>query len=161
MTETKKKLIVKSHRDEIYNIESFIEEICDDYNIFNSYFSNILISAVEGFEIIINHIEKGKIDRRNITILFTSGKDGLKFEITSPIEIFDKKFLIDSLDNVDKDIQDSYLKIKYLSDEVNISEDRKSCEIVFYISSINFDKTIERQNLLENYFNIINISKKV
>ncbi len=153
-------IVIKSECEEIRKVESFAEQICDEYNIFNSYFGNILTALVECCEIIIDHIIKGKLDKREITIIFNSGKNGLMFEIKSPVEIFNINYLNEKLEDGEYKNRKKYLIIKYLSDQFTISENGKKCFITFYISSINYDKTTERNRLLSEYFEKISVKKK-
>lgn len=161
MVENKKEVKIKTEPEEIHKIENFIEEICDQYNIFNSYFGNILTAVVEGCEIIIEHIEKAQLDKRYITVSFHSKKDCLAFNIQSPVEIFKKEFLEEDFSDNEYDHRKKYLIIKYLSDDLEIFDNGKQCTVNFYISSINYDKTVERNTLLNEYFDKINLPKKV
>ncbi len=161
MVEKNKELIIKSEYDEISKVEKFVEQICDEYNIFNSYFGNILTVLVGCCEIIIDHVIKGKLDKRKISIFFNSAKNNLSFEIKSPIEIFNKDYLEETFEKDDYENRKKYLIIKYLSDECIISNKGKSFTVTFYISSINYDKTVERDKLLDEYFEKINVRKKV
>ncbi len=156
-----KQIVIRSEYEEISKIENFVEQICDEYNIFNSYFGNILTALVGCCEIIIDHIIKGKLDKREIKIAFSSAKNGLNFEIKSPIEIFNNKYLEETFEKDDYENKKKYLIIKYLSDEFIISNSGKNCVITFYISSINYDKTVERDKLLDEYFEKISVKKKV
>jgi len=161
MVEKQKEITVKTEKSEIHRIEGFVEEICDQYNIFNSYFANINNAVIECYEIIYNHIVNAESEKREVTILFYSGRNHLTFKLISPVEVFKKGFLAESPEEYNNDIQKQYIIMKYLSDDINISDDGKFCEISFYISSINYDKTIERNTLIKEYFNKINITKKV
>ncbi len=161
MVEKKKEISICAGKGEIYKIETFVEEICDQYNIFNHYFANIITSLVESVEIVNDFVSKTGEDVGHINIYFSSGRNGLTFTVKTGVGIFARKFLDEEVNDSDNDIQKHYLIIKYLGDEINISDDGKSCSIVFYISSINYDKTIERERLLQEYFNKIYITKKV
>lgn len=161
MVEMQKEITVKTEKEEINRIEGFVDEICDQYNIFNSYFANINNAVIECFEIIYNHIVNAGLEKREVTILFYSGRNHLTFRLISPIEVFKKEYLSESAEGYNNDIQKPYIIMKYLSDDINISPDSKVCEISFYISSINYDKTIERNTLVNEYFDKINTTKKV
>ncbi|GEM_PF-4500814 len=161
MVEKQKEISVKTEKQEINRIEGFIEEICGHYNIFNSYFANINNTVIECFEIIYNHIINAELGKREVTILFYSGKNHLTFKLIAPVEVFKKEMLSPTPDEHENDIQKQYMIMKYLSDHLSISDDEKSCEISFYISSINYDKTIERNKFISEYFDKINTTKKV
>ena len=51
----KEKLILESKPENISSVERFVEEICDYYNINDTYFGNILIALTEAFNNSLTH----------------------------------------------------------------------------------------------------------
>jgi len=137
---------------EINKLERFIEEICDYYNINNEYFGNILLATTESANILLaldDNPNKGKI-----SIGFERTPKGLVFHIklTNP-EINSEK----EKDFLDNEIRKHKLSkeifiIRALTDEITISIDGKSIRLVFYVSSINYEKSLQRINKLKEYF---------
>jgi len=137
---------------EINKLERFIEEICDYYNINNEYFGNILLATTESANILLaldDNPNKGKI-----SIGFERTPKGLVFHIklTNP-EINSEK----EKDFLDNEIRKHKLSkeifiIRSLTDEITISIDGKSIRLVFYVSSINYEKSLQRINKLKEYF---------
>ncbi len=162
MIDNNKEVTLNSKQSEIIKLEAFIEDICDQYKIFNSYFANIATSIINSFEVIVEHIEKADLEDTEIKIFFRSSKNCLTFEILSQHEVFDVNFHEKSLSELSGNgMIQQLMTVKYLSDEFKIEEDGKKCIIDFHISSINYDKTIERNKHIEDYFKKINIPKKV
>jgi serine/threonine-protein kinase RsbW len=138
---------------EIHKLERFIEEICDFYNINNEYFGNILLATTESANILLalnENKEKGKI-----IIAFERTPKGLVFHIrisdhTTPKDKTDE--LLDNEIRKHKLSKEIFI-IRALTDEITISVDGKSIRLVFYVSSINYEKALQRINRLKEYFN--------
>jgi len=138
---------------EINKLERFIEEICDYYNINNEYFGNILLATTESTNILLSLNEnpsKGKV-----LIGFERSPKGLVFRIklNNP-ELNSEK----TEDFLDTEIRKHKLSkeifiIKALTDEITISVDGKSIKLIFYVSSINYEKSLQRISKLQEYFN--------
>ena len=137
---------------EINRVERFIEEICDYYNVNNEYFGNILLATTEAAEILLslnNVLEKGKL-----LIHFERSQKGLIFKIK----------LLEGPDRegADEDILDREIKkhklskeifiVKALADEITISLNGKAITMTFYISSMNYEKSLKRINKLKEYW---------
>jgi len=138
---------------EINKLERFIEEICDYYNINNEYFGNILLATTESTNILLSlnaNPSKGKV-----LIGFERSPKGLVFRIklNNP-ELNSEK----TEDFLDTEIRKHKLSkeifiIKALTDEITISVDGKSIILIFYVSSINYEKSLQRISKLQEYFN--------
>jgi len=145
--------ITISGSKEINKLERFVEEICDSYNINNEYFGNILLATTESANILLainNSKEKGKV-----CIGFERTPKGLVFHIV----LVNNEINTNSTEDLlDKEIRKHKLSkeifiIKALTDEITISIDGKSIRLVFYVSSINYEKSLQRINKLREYFN--------
>lgn len=161
MVEKERKLYVAIDKDGIHKIEGFIEEICDDFNIFNSYFGNILMAVVEACEN--SFILIDKTESNELLINFWSEKNKLVFNIQGKKEAYVKKIDFDKLDiegNAINDDTKSGLIIKMLSDEVEIDDKNNAVRLTFYISSINYDTSLRREKSIKEYFEKIKKSIK-
>ncbi|MCF8297510.1 MAG: ATP-binding protein [Saprospiraceae bacterium] len=153
MVKKLRKIEFKSTEENLHLVEKFVEEICDDYNIYNSYFGNIIIALTEATTNAIFHGNKGD-NFKTVIITFESKKIGLTFMVEDQGEGFDYKNIPDptdiTIENSEKLGKGIFL-IKSLADEVNFYENGKVIEIIFKIASINNETTIERINMLKAY----------
>ena len=146
-----RELVITGHK-EISKLERFVEEICEYYNVSNDYFGNILLAATEAAEILFSLNESADSDR--ITINFDRNRKGMVFKIKL---IDDCQKNTEQEDFLDREIRRHQLSkeiyiIKALTDEITISIDAKSIILVFYISSMNFEKSLYRINQLKEYW---------
>lgn len=127
------KITLKNQEKQFWKIERFVEEIADEYNIFNSYYSNILISLVE------------IADRQEeITIHFGSGKKGLIFTV-----------IVENKDNIND--QDLEFLLSKITDEFHVTANQ--IEIVFSINSINKELSSNRQKKFREYVRGVGVKK--
>jgi hypothetical protein len=144
-------LVITGHK-EISKLERFVEEICEYYNVNNDYFGNILLATTEAADILFSLNESG--DNESLEIQFDRNKKGLIFKIK--LESGKNKDA-DSEDLLDREIRRHKLSkdifiIKALADEITISVNAKSIILVFYVSSMNFEKSLYRINQLKEYW---------
>jgi hypothetical protein len=155
MIQKERKLVVAVNARGIHEIEGFIEVICDDFNIFNSYFGNIMMTILEASENGFVFLEDND-ENKKIEIKFWSERNKLVFEICGKNDVYVKKIDIKkvSIDNPEgnKDDNDSMMIIKMLADEVEIDHNNNSIKMVFYISSINYNTSIQREKSINEYF---------
>ena len=145
--------LVITGQKEIVKLERFVEEICDFYNINNEYFGNILLATTEAAGILFSLNESA--DCGHIAISFDRNPKGLVFKIKLSGE---EGKAIDSEDILDREIRKHKLSrdifiIKALTDEITISVNAKSIILVFYVSSMNYEKSLQRINELKEYWN--------
>lgn len=153
MISDKLQLIFPSLPENIHQVEKFVEDICDEYNINNTYFGNILVALTEAVENAIVH-GNNKNPEKNVEIIFVSKPEGLSFTIKDEGKGFDINQIPDPTDlNVNPDEQKGrgIFLIKSLADEVNFLKNGKGVEILFKISSINNEIAVDRINQLKNY----------
>ena len=152
MISEKLQLIFPSVPENIHRVEKFVEDICDEYNINNTYFGNILVSLTEALENAIQHGNKSDPEK-NITILFESQPKGLMFQVSDEGSGFDTGNIPDATDivgNPDKKGTGLFL-IKTLADEVTFKNNGSTIQIMFYISSINQQMSIDRIHQLNSF----------
>ena len=154
--------IVIRGRAEIAKLEKFVEEICDYCNVNNEYFGNILLATTEaaGILLSINEAE----GRNALEIRFDHGSKGLVFHIrlagtTESTE--DQEDILEREIRRHKLSRDIFI-VKALADEITISVNAKNIVLVFYVSSMNYEKSLLRINELKEYWkrNQVAIPKK-
>jgi len=153
MISEKLQLIFPSIPENIHQVEKFVEDICDEYNINNTYFGNILVALTEAVENAMVHGNKNN-PTKNVEITFVSKPEGLSFTIKDEGDGFDINQIPDPTDlNVDPDEIKGrgIFLIKSLADEVNFLTKGKGVEMLFKISSINNEIAIDRINQLKSY----------
>lgn len=159
MIEKSKSIVLFSKKVMIHEVEGFVEDICDEFNIFNSYFGNILLCVTEAFQNARVHGNKNDETKR-IKITFESLPLGLYFRIEDEGEGFNfEPYLDQDFFPEENSSGNGLFLIKSLSDELHFYNNGKCIEIVFYISSINLDKLIERVKHLDGYFKKSEVEK--
>jgi len=151
-----RKLEFKSLKQNIHLIEKFVDEICDDFNIFNSYFGNIIIALTEAVTNAIIHGNKNN-PLKKVIVTFKSKSTGLSFSVEDEGDGFNFNNIPDPTEVTDikiEDTQKGLFLIKSLADEVHFYESGRIVEIVFKVSSINNDITLERINQLNQYSSV-------
>ncbi len=149
-------LILPSLPENINQVEKFVEDICDEYNINNTYFGNILVALTEAFENAMVH-GNGKDPVKKVHIIFTHKPEGLSFIVKDEGKGFDINQISDPTD-INSDTDESkgrgIFLIKSLADEVKFLGNGSTVEILFKISSINSEMAIDRINQLKKYSGI-------
>lgn len=138
-------------KSEIFKLERFIEEICDYHNINNDYFGNILLASTEAANILLSL--SGDKQQAFLIISFEKTMKGFTFKL---------KFSGDDFSNDDENFLKQEIRkhklakeifiIKALADEVTISLKGESITLTFYVSSMNYEKSLTRINKLKEYW---------
>ncbi len=141
-------------KQEFNRLERFVEEICDYYNINNEYFGNILLATTEAADILITLGQE--TENEALTIRFDRNKKGLIFRIRIGNQGNSKE---ESEDLLEKEIRRHRLSkeiyiVRALADEITISLSGKSVVLVFYVSSMNYEKSLYRIDKLKDYWNV-------
>jgi hypothetical protein len=146
-----RELVIKEHK-EINKLERFVEEICDYYNINNEYFGNIQLATTEAVGILfsLNDFSGDGF----VSISFDRKPNGLMFKIKmggSDISLINSEDILDREIRKHKLSRDIFI-IKALADEITISVNARSIILVFYVSSMNYEKSLKRINELKEYW---------
>jgi serine/threonine-protein kinase RsbW len=145
-----KELKINSLQKNISQVEKFIEEICADNYITQSYFGNIMLAIEEAVKNAIIH--GNKLDSTKlVTIIFQRKRDGLNFIIEDEGEGFNPLEIPNPLDSVEINGNGVFL-IRSLADKVNYNTIGNKVELTFTISSINQETTLSRITQLKSYF---------
>lgn len=150
----KQELSIESGLHNLYKVEQLVEEISDFCNINNTYFGNILISLTEAVKNAIIHGNKEDINKK-VTVIFESRPSGLSFIVRDEGEGFDINTIPDPTNETEeegKKIKTGLYLIKSLSDVVNFKNKGSQIEIEFFISSINYQLSVDRSKALKAYF---------
>ena len=114
---------------------------------------NILLATTEAADILFSINDT--CDTGIIEILFDRNSKGFVFRIKLDT---DGNSVSESEEVLDKEIRRHKLSrdifiIKALTDEISISVNAKSIVLVFYVSSMNYEKSLQRINELKEYWN--------
>jgi len=149
-----KELTIPSNIDDLTRVEIFVEEICESYYITNSYYGNILVAILEAVKNAIIHGNK-KDRRKKVKIAFKSGTNGLCFTISDQGEGFDFRNVPNPLETDENNPERAgkgIFLIRSLADKVSYNTKGNLVEIVFSISSINQETSLDRISQVHRYF---------
>jgi len=149
----KSRITINSSKSQLYKVERFIEEICDRFNLSNSYFGNISIALMEAVDNAIKHGNSGD-ERREVVVDFESKPGELVFRVKDEGGGFDESEIKDPTEA--KTEEDAYrgrglFMIKALTDEVNFYDQGSSIELIFRIKGIAMDLDRDRKEMLKGY----------
>ena len=150
-----KELKISSTRESLTKVENFVEEICEAYYITNSYYGNILLAILEAVKNAIIHGNKNN-PAKQVKICFKSIQNGLCFRISDQGKGFDFKNVqnpLEAEDGLIENVGKGIFLIRSLADHVSYNSKGNVVEIVFLISSINQETTLNRISQLNKYFN--------
>ena len=148
-------LKIKSDINEIHEVEKFIEDICDYYNINNSYFGNIVVAVSEAVENSIVHGNK-QDPSKSINISFEANQKGIVFLIEDEGDGFNFENIPDPTDiqnNPEKKGTGIFL-IKSLTDEALFLNQGRKVQLQFNITSINREVFTRRMKHVDEYFKV-------
>jgi serine/threonine-protein kinase RsbW len=145
-----KQLTISSLQKNISQIERFVEEICDENYISANYFGNIMLAIEEAVKNAIVH--GNKIDgQKKVIITFQRKKDGLSFIIEDEGEGFNHQNIPNPIDSEDVSGNGIFL-MRSLADKLNFNAKGNQVELVFSVSSISQETTLNRISQLKKYF---------
>lgn len=150
----KESLSIDSRPENISQIERFVEEICDYYNINDTYFGNILIALTEAFNNALVHGNQNDPSRK-IHLVFESRPKGLCFTVTDEGSGYDPADVPDPLDIEQENSGEKgrgLFLIHSLSDKVELREGGRSVEMFFRISGIGHEAMKKRISHFNEYF---------
>jgi serine/threonine-protein kinase RsbW len=150
----KEKLSLESRPENISSIERFVEEICDYYNINDTYFGNILIALTEAFNNALMHGNEND-PSKIIKVVFESKPKGLSFTVSDEGGGYDPDIVPDPLDlEIDADIKTGrgLFLMRSLSDKFEIMDDGSSVEMFFRISGVGHETMKKRIGHFNEYF---------
>jgi len=151
MRRENKQITIKGTK-EMSKLERFIEEICDFHNINNEYFGNILLATTESAQILISLNENQ--DTGKVNISYEINKKGLIFhlKLANSNQASEKNEDLLETEIRKHKLSKQIFIIKALTDEITIALDGKSIQLIFYVSSMNYEKSLTRIKKLKEYF---------
>jgi len=150
----KEKLTLDSRPENISSIERFVEEICDYYNINDTYFGNILIALTEAFQNALVHGNQND-PTKQIHVIFESKPKGLSFTVKDEGAGFDPDSVPDPLDlevELDTDKGRGVFLMRSLSDKMVVTDEGRSIEMFFRISGIGHEAMKKRISHFNEYY---------
>ncbi len=156
-------VLIPATKAHIHLVEAFVEKICDDYNIFSSYFGVILFSITETF---IAFVDNNAASNKDILLSFRYSPKGLIFRYFPGDSILELASLLqenihEGLTHADGEASYNMQIVKTLADEIHVDHDQGMIEIVFNLVSINSHLAMERAKELDLYYDAIQETKKV
>jgi serine/threonine-protein kinase RsbW len=148
-----KELIIQSSAEHLCKVEKFIEDICDLFYITNSYFGNILLSIQEAVKNAIIH--GNKLDKtKTVRISFQRLTNGLSFTVTDQGDGFDFRSVPSPIETESENVKacNGIFLIRSLADKVSYNARGNLVEVVFFISSISQETTLNRISKINQYF---------
>ena len=149
-----KEIIINFSKNITNQIEKFVEDICDYYNIDNSYFANILVALTEAVNIPVIGFNGIEVEN-SVKIAFIKKSKTLKFIINyGRIKIGKMNIFMFDKEDIDLNTEQGKLNflISSLADTVNYNKTKNEIELVFETSSINMQKSKDRTKFLSRYF---------
>jgi serine/threonine-protein kinase RsbW len=150
----KEKLTLESRPENISSIERFVEEICDYYNINDTYFGNILIALTEAFQNALIHGNQND-PAKQIHVIFESKPKGLSFTVKDEGKGFDPDVVPDPLDleiETDTEKGRGIFLMRSLSDKMVVTDEGRSIEMFFRISGIGHEAMKKRISHFNEYY---------
>ena len=154
MNNQPKELKISSTLMNFSKIEKFVEEICDQYYLNDSYLGNILVAIEEAVKNAIIHGNKNGINKQVIITYYTSSR-GLTFKIEDEGEGFDLSSVPDLMECEESEVAKigkGIFLIRSLADDITYNDIGNRVEITFDISSMHRETTLSRISKLHQYF---------
>ncbi len=117
-------------------VEKLIDQVCEEYQVNQDYYGNILIALTEAVNNAILHGNKS-IKAKKIFVSFEPHLKDLLFTVEDQGEGFDYDDLPDPTDpdNIDKPSGRGVFLMKHLADQVKFHNNGRKVELVFKISA--------------------------
>jgi serine/threonine-protein kinase RsbW len=149
-----KSIELKSEIHELNQVVAFIEQICDENNIYNHYFGNILTAVSEAFQNAIEHGNKFDINK-TVTLQYAATAKGFQFSISDQGNGFNYSIVKDPTDFLTNDGTQGrgLFTIHSLSDQVYFTNNGSTLNIEFYIASINKELSNKRLEIYKTFIN--------
>lgn len=125
-----------SQAENIHLVEKMVDEVCEELNVHEDHYGNILIALTEAVNNAIYH--GNRLDPSKKTFVICGQEDNrLKFTVKDQGPGFDFNNLPDPTDpeNIEKPNGRGIFLMKNLADEINFEEDGRTVELVFELSA--------------------------
>ena len=140
-------LKISKQQNNLNNVENFVEDICDSFNIKNLFHGNVIMALSEIVSIVTKLGGEGKLtfENKNEFFVFKCQIDSISKNIT---DIFNDK---DSNLELESDYEKSIFLIMALCDDFVIEENNSTITLVFKKDAIENDISNHRKEYLSNY----------
>ncbi len=148
------RIVLNSRLAEQNKLAAFIENICDEHNIYNHYYANIVTSLSEAFNNAVIH-GNANDDEKSVIVDFVVQDDGFSFCITDEGNGFDFSSVADPTDinNPIETTGKGIFLMDILSDKLEFKNNGRTSCMKFLISNINKEAADKRVNRLKAYLN--------
>lgn len=144
-----KSILYSSCKNNLNEIEYFVDEICEEFNLSNSLYGNILIAITESIKLLENYYSQGEITfnaiQNNLNFTFCNLK-----QIEGVVSFFDRKKADSGLDS---DPEKSIFMISALSDDLIVDAQSKKIICVFKNREMEVELSKHRKDYLKKYLN--------
>lgn len=151
----RKEIKIESSLEEMFRVEQFVEEISDEYLLYNNYFGNIMMAVLEAVK---NAIVHGNTANRqkHVMIGAESTKDGLWVRVCDEGDGFDfSKYA--HPENYENDLdsgKNGMIIIHRLADEVRFKNHGRIIDMLFRINGIDESIIQRRAALMHDFFRV-------
>lgn len=155
-------IVLQSSLADQAKLESFVDQVCEKYNIGNAYFGHILLSLTEAFENAIRHGNKNDSSKK-VTVSVETTRKGLRFSISDEGLGFDPEQVPDPTNPETPEALyqgRGLYTIRSLSDRLRFSNQGQTVHISFYVSSMNRELSQMRIKSLMVYHTVENVLSK-
>jgi len=127
-------LQIPSLPENIRIVESFIDNLKEQYEISDDIYGNILIAITEAVNNAIIHGNKGN-PKKNVELTMQLHDSSIRFVVKDEGRGFDHHHIPDPVapENLDKIGGRGIFLIKHLADEVHFKDKGREIEILFYV----------------------------
>ena len=149
----KKTFELASAIENVNVVEKFVDEICDEYHISNTFFGNIIVSVTEAVKnAIIFGNEANPL--KKVIVKFEANPAYLSFTVIDQGNGFDFSDINDPTKEtvLGYNRQRGLFLIQKLSDIVKFYNNGSKIEMIFHITSIKRELAVDRVNKMNNYF---------
>lgn len=117
-------------------VEKLIDQVCEEYNVNQDYYGNILIALTEAVNNAILHGNKS-VREKKIIVSFEPHSKDLLFTVEDQGDGFDYDSLPDPTDpqNIDKPSGRGVFLMKHLADDVKFHNEGRKVELTFKLSA--------------------------
>jgi len=151
----RKEIKIESSLEEMFRVEQFVEEISDEYLLYNNYFANIIMAVSEAAKNAIIH-GNGEDRQKLVKLGAESTKEGLWIRVYDEGKGFDiEKY--SHPENFENDLdqgKNGMILIHRLADEVRFQSNGRIIEMLFRINGIDDSIIQRRAALMHDFFRV-------
>ena len=151
----RKEIKIASSLEEMYRVEQFVEELSDEYLLYNNYFGNLIMAITEAVKNAIVHGNKS--DSRKIVLIGAEiSREGLWIRVQDEGTGYDISRYAHP-ENFEKDLDEGksgMMLIHRLADEVKLKNKGRTVDMLFRINGIDESIMQRRAALMHDFFRV-------